>query len=268
MKILPLPPLASATILLWLAVIVGGTELWYTSNEKKFQHTPLEVIWPAALSGCKELVVPENVRQFLLSSSGRMATWRDGCEWSLFTFRWSPGRTATQSARMHRPDTCFQASGAVQPVTVAMGPANLRFKSYLFCLSGQQLFVFFTIWEEANLDGQSRALGQDWSGWSRVQRAFARQRNLGQQSLEFVISGPENYEEAFDLFKARLPKLVRCRAVETTLFKNRPTRLKGQGFNHINANSYLTSCSSLPYQRGSRNPCPPGALAFWLRYSA
>ena len=78
---------------------------------------------------------------------------------------------------MHRPDTCFQASGAIldrelDPLTVAVGLTNLRFKSYLFQQSGQPLFVFFIIWEEANLDAASRTLGQDWSGWSRVQRAF------------------------------------------------------------------------------------------------
>jgi hypothetical protein len=120
---------------------------------------------------------------------------------------------------MHHPDTCFQASGAVldrelEPVTVSVGPAGLRFRSYLFYLGGQPLFVFFTIWEEANLDGKSRMLSQDWSGWSRVQRAFARQRNLGQQSLEFVLSGALNYEEAVSMFRARLPGLVQCREVE------------------------------------------------------
>src|SRR5271167_1605669 len=49
-----------------------------------------------------------------------------------------PGRCSTENSR----------------VTVAVGPADLRFKSYLFYLSGQPLFVFFTIWEEANLDGK------------------------------------------------------------------------------------------------------------------
>jgi exosortase len=218
-KILPLAPLGYGTILLWLAAIVYATELWYASNEKKFQRTTLEITWPETLPDYKELVVPESVRQVLLSSGGRIATWHDGVEWSAYTFRWTPGRTATQSARMHRPDTCFQASGAVldrelEPVTVTVGPANLRFESYLFYLSGQSLFVFFTIWEEANLDAQSRMLGQDWSGWSRIQRAFARQRNLGQESLEFVLSGPDNYAEAVRMFKKRLPELIRCRDVE------------------------------------------------------
>ena len=216
---LRMPSFASAAILVWLAAIVGGTELWYATNENKFPHTSLEVAWPETLPGYKELAVPENVRQVLLYSTGRMATWRDGCDWALFAFNWAPGRTATQSARMHRPDTCFQASGAIldrelDPLTVAVGPTNLRFKSYLFQQSGQPLFVFFTIWEEANLDAASRTLGQDWSGWSRIQRAFARQRNLGQQSLEFVLAGPENYEQAAQLFKNRLLALVRCQYVE------------------------------------------------------
>jgi exosortase/archaeosortase family protein len=213
------PPLASATVLVWLAAIVGTTELWYASNEKKSPHATLEIAWPETKPGFEELAVPENVRQVLLSSSGQIATWHDDWEWSLFAFRWRPGRTATESARVHRPDTCLQASGATldrefEPVTVVAGPADLRFNTYLFNLNGQALFVFFTIWEEANLDAQSRTLAQDWSGWSRVQRAFTRQRNLGQQSLEFVLSGPENYAEAVRVFKNRLPELVRWRYVE------------------------------------------------------
>ena len=76
------------------------------------------------------------------------------------------------------------------------------------------LFVFFTLWEEANLDARSRAVSLDWSGWSRVQHAFARQRNLGQQSLEFILFGTEDYAEAVRMFKGRLPELVRCRDVE------------------------------------------------------
>jgi exosortase/archaeosortase family protein len=69
----PLPPLASATILLWLAAIVGGTEFWYASNENNIPHATLEITWPETLAGYKELAVPESVRQVLLSSSGRMA---------------------------------------------------------------------------------------------------------------------------------------------------------------------------------------------------
>ena len=215
-RIHPLPSIASMTILLWLAAIVGATEFWYASNEKKFQHATLEVAWPQNLPGYKELTVPESVREVLLFSSGRIAKWRDGCDWVLFAFRWGSGRTGTQSARIHRPDTCFQASGAVlnrelEPVTATVGQADLSFKSYLFYLNGKPLFVYFTIWEEANLDTESRTLGQDWSGWSRVQRAFARQRNLGQESLEFVLSGPENYAEAVRLFRNRLPELIRVR---------------------------------------------------------
>jgi exosortase len=219
LKIRSLPPLASAAILLWVAAIVGATELWYASNENKTPRVTLEINWPEIFSGYKELPVPESVRQVLLSSSGRMATWQDGCQWALFAFSWRPGRTATQSARMHRPDTCLQASGALldrelEPITATVGPANLRFNTYLFHLGGQPLFVFFTIWEEANLDATSRKLGQDWSGWSRVQRAFARERNLGQQSLEFVLSSSENYDDAVRLLKRRLPELIHCRDVE------------------------------------------------------
>jgi exosortase len=214
-----LPAIASVLILLWIATILGATEIWYESNEKHLHHNTLEVNWPEPLSSYREIAVPENIQQGLLYSTGRMASWRDKCVWSLFTFRWAPARTATLSARMHRPDTCFQASGAVlerelEPVTVTIGTANVMFESYLFDLSGQPLFVFFTIWEESNRDAKSPALRQDWSGWSRVQRAFTRERNLGQQSLEFVLAGLESYGEAVQIFRDRLPGLVRCRDLE------------------------------------------------------
>jgi hypothetical protein len=61
------------------------------------------------------LPMQDEAQHVLLCTEGRMATWIDnnGGEWTLFAFRWAPGRTATQSARLHRPENCFTASGAV-----------------------------------------------------------------------------------------------------------------------------------------------------------
>jgi hypothetical protein len=101
-----------------------------------------------------------------------------------------------------------------ESLSMRVGPANVTFQSYLFDRNGLPFFVFFTIWEEANLDAKPQVLSQDWSGWSRVQRACARQRNLGQQSLEFVLSGPDSYEEAVDLLKKRLGELIRCKEIQ------------------------------------------------------
>jgi exosortase len=51
LKFRPLVPFASVAILLWLAAIVCGTELWYASNEQDVQHVTLAVTWPSALPG-------------------------------------------------------------------------------------------------------------------------------------------------------------------------------------------------------------------------
>ena len=51
-------------------------------------------------------------------------------------------------------------------------------------------------------------MGQDWSGISRLQRVWFGQRNLGQETLEIVLSGAISDGEARTTLQAELGKIV------------------------------------------------------------
>ena len=118
---------------------------------------------------------------------------------------------------MHRPENCFQGSGAVlheelSPTIVEIGGIPHAFRTYLFDRNGTTLHVVLLVWENGNRDVVPSALSQDWSGISRLQRVWFGQRNLGQQILEIVLSGATSDEEARMALQAELGKIVQIRS--------------------------------------------------------
>ncbi|HTD16835.1 MAG TPA: exosortase/archaeosortase family protein [Chthoniobacterales bacterium] len=210
---LSLPPTEVVAVCVWATATFAATEFWYGHADPAALR--LDIHWPEGQRAFRDLPVPDDARHNLLCDEGRIATWfdPDGGNWTLCTFRWAPGRTATQSARLHRPENCFTAIGAV--LERDLGSAKLMidgvpitFRSYLFERNGAPVIVFYTIWEEANRDRLSGDLLQDYSGLSRLQRVLRRQRNLGQQSLEFVLTGRTDFSAARAEFERTLPLLV------------------------------------------------------------
>ncbi|PWT81527.1 MAG: hypothetical protein C5B58_09765 [Acidobacteria bacterium] len=208
---LPLP-LAGA-IWIWVSATFIFAHYWYGSSE--LASLRLEIHWPENEHAFRYLPIQDEARHILLFTEGRMATWvdNDGGEWSLSAFRWASGQTATQSARLHRPENCFTASGAVlkrelETTTVMIDAVPITFRSYLFELNGVPLIVFYTIWEEANPDRLSGRVLQDYSRLSRLERVLTHERNLGQQSLEFVLTGTTGFRETQSRFKRALPLLL------------------------------------------------------------
>jgi exosortase/archaeosortase family protein len=205
-------PLAAA-ICLWVTATFIFTQNWYRSGEPGSLR--LEIRWPESENAFRYLPMQDEAQHVLLCTEGRMATWvdSDGGGWTLFAFRWAPGRSATQSARLHRPENCFTASGAVlnrelETTTVMIDAVPITFRSYLFERNGVPLIVFYTIWEEANPDHLSGTFLQDYSGLSRLQRVLTHERNLGQQSLEFVLTAGTDFREIQSRFKHALPLLL------------------------------------------------------------
>jgi exosortase len=205
-------PLAAA-VCIWLTATFIFTHYWYGSGEPGSLR--LEIRWPENENAFRYLPMQDEAQHVLLCTEGRMASWVDseGGGWKLFAFRWAPGRTATQSARLHRPENCFTASDAVlkrelEATTVMIDTVPITFRSYLFERKGVPLVVFYTIWEEANPDRLSKTVLQDYSGLSRLQRVLTHERNLGQQSLEFVLTDRTGFRETQSRFKHALPLLL------------------------------------------------------------
>jgi hypothetical protein len=202
-------------VAVWIALFLLATEIWYRRNEK-LDSRFLTVTWPSDALHLTELSISDTARRLLLYDSARCASWRDssGLDWSVYFLVWNSGRTSTQSARIHRPENCFQGSGAIlladlKPVRVDVGGAGLSFRSYLFAKDGVPLYVYYLVWEEANLDVDPAIANQDFSGFSRLQRVWLAQRNLGQQSIEIVLSGVRDEDQAIQAIRANLGRMVR-----------------------------------------------------------
>ena len=97
----------------------------------------------------------------------------------------------------------------LKPIHLTTDGAVLWFRSYLFEKDERPLYVYYTVWEEANLDADPALVKQDWSGFSRLQRVWLAQRNLGQQSVEIVLSGVRDEQEARTALQAKLGDIVR-----------------------------------------------------------
>jgi exosortase len=208
-----LPWSLAAAICTWFIATLIFTHYWYRSGEPSSLR--LEIRWPENENAFRYLPMQDEAQHVLLCTESRIASWvgSNGGGWTLFALRWARGRTATQSARLHRPENCFTASGAVlkrelETTTVMIDAVPLTFRSYLFERNGVPLVVFYTLWEEANPDRLSGRLLQDYSGLSRLQRVLDHERNLGQQSLEFVLTGRSDFRETQSRFKHALPLLL------------------------------------------------------------
>jgi exosortase len=207
----------------WFLFFVIATDSWYRRNEvniPKTQH--LSVEWPRNGSPVVELPVSTSAKRILLYDAAKCAAWEDhrGIHWAFYSFVWNSGRTSTQSARVHRPENCLQGSGAILQselgqTIVELAGIPLLFNTYLFVRGGTPLYVFYLIWEETNRDASMPAVRQDWSGWGRLERVWLGQRNLGQEGLEIVLTGPADLAAAEAILQEDLGKIVRLNGSAT-----------------------------------------------------
>ena len=202
-------------LVVWITLFLLVTELWYRSHEIPNPRY-LTVHWPAWAMNLTELPVSDGARRILLCDTVKCASWKDaaGLSWMTYFITWNSGRTSTQSARIHRPENCLQGSGAIlqaelEPTEIILGDSRVQFRSYRFEREGLPLFVYYTVWEEGNRDINNVGASQDWSGFSRLQRVWFGQRNLGQQSIEVILAGTQDEAVARTALQTKLPSFVR-----------------------------------------------------------
>jgi exosortase len=212
-----LPTAIPLSLVAALFAIECATHFWYSAHEHSsgVHDSSLRIAWPRTEAEFRRLAISDNARRILLFTTGNAAAWEDdaGRAWSAYHLVWAPGRTSTQSARMHRPETCLEATGAVliqefgrEKVAIPGGALSCR--EYLFRRDDAPLYVLFSLYEQQPVDRDSKAMLQDWSGWSRVQRALAGERNLGQESVEIAMRPLPGEKDAVNVMKKRLATLV------------------------------------------------------------
>jgi exosortase len=202
----------------WLACVEGGTAAWYGSRE--VHQAPLSrwtVALPVNAPGYQTVTIDERSTRLLRYDEGESARWKipgpPPADCTLFFFRWEPGRTSATRAAMHQPHICLTASGltqtgdwGIEPIRTARG-VTLPVRRYEFLFNGRRIYVFYVAWQD---HAASAPIADHPSGrWSRLEPVFERRRNLGQQTLEWIVSGAANLGEASAEFQSQADALIR-----------------------------------------------------------
>lgn len=202
----------------WSLVCFVATEVWYRAHEVKNSGV---FHWSAAppenKPGFQKIELPPRSLKLLTFDLGATGRWpeEDGSEWTVYFFRWNPtSANAIFRARQHRPDVCLPASGLRMVedggvVLFTVGHLKFPFHCYVYESEGRTLHVFFCQWEDGERK-QTGLAGSEQSG--RVITALKGRRHLGQQNLEFIISGYRSLDEASTALASTLPGLIQMEA--------------------------------------------------------
>jgi exosortase/archaeosortase family protein len=205
----------SSALLLWFFVEEVSIEAWYRAHEPKWQGWSWAVEWPQQSEGFHFTEIPKRSLALLMCDQSMAAAWKepDGTDWSTFWLRWNPGNPAAEAAKVHRPDVCLNAEGALMEKDMGVhlntvGGLQMPFHSYLFRMGEKPLYVFFCLYEEipgvANTSATARFEATDM-----FERALKGRRHIGQQTLELAIVDARSEQSALQAFQARLGQLIK-----------------------------------------------------------
>jgi exosortase len=205
-----IPQLILATLLLLTVIAEAGTQVWYRAHESRTaQIAPWNVAWPTTAANWKVVPVDEAAQELLRYNEGGGGDWfADGHNWSMYFFKWLPGRTAGLFIKNHRPDICLPASGmtqrgGVQNKLLIVNGIPLPIRSYVFENAGRTLHVFYCYWDGSPPD-PGRLNQENWTASGRLEAVKRGKRDVGTQMLEIVSWG---YEDAAKAEAAALEQL-------------------------------------------------------------
>ncbi|MEN3371201.1 MAG: hypothetical protein V7609_3344 [Verrucomicrobiota bacterium] len=211
-----IPRFVLVALLVLTVVAEAGTQLWYRAHESQTaQLAPWTVAWPTQAANWKQVPVEESAQGLLRYNEGGGGDWTgdDGHNFSMYFFKWLPGRTAGLFIKNHRPDICLPASGmklrgGVQNKLITVNGVALPIRAYVFENGGRALHVFYCYW-----DGTPPEPGmvdhENWTAAGRLEAVRKGKRDVGTQMLEIVAWGYDNDEKAEQAAIEQLSKIVR-----------------------------------------------------------
>jgi exosortase/archaeosortase family protein len=210
-----IPRWVAISVLAWIGITEVSTEVWYRTHERDLvSNAHWSVAWPTQAAHFKKTAVPEKSLAILRCSNSDSAVWEDaeGNEWSAFFLRWDAGKNSIQLAKGHRPDICFPAAGAnlvedLGQITINVNGIDLPFKHQTFESGSRLLHVFYCLWSD-RISRKDKPLIENSPWSSRLQAVVEGKRNLGQQVLEVVISGPQTSDAAVSLIQQQSLNLI------------------------------------------------------------
>ena len=199
----------------WILFTVIGTEIWYRGHERP--ETPKwSVAWPVRKREFVEIPISKVEADVLLFNEGRGAEWTngDGSHWIAYFFRWAEGPSSSRIlARNHRPENCFPGAGYKLcddhgMITVEAKGLSIPFHALDFEEGGNKAYVFFCLWEEGLKNSERPRIEDQWTRLAKFRSVLLGQRNLGQQTLEIVVSGYDSPEKAETAFRREIVTLI------------------------------------------------------------
>jgi len=196
-----------------LLVSLVGTEVWYRAHEgEETRHWSFE--WPVRKARFAEVAIPQPAADMLRFDEGRAASWMDsdGSRWTAFFFKWAAGPSRSRLlAQGHRPEICLPAAGYKLrriggTIAIEAGGLTIPFRALDFDYDGRPTYVFFCLWQDGS--GQPR-ISEVWTRLARLECVLLGERNLGQQTLEIVISGYGTPDEAEGALRRQIEDLIR-----------------------------------------------------------
>jgi hypothetical protein len=195
----------------WFLVTVLSAEIWYRAHETgETLHWSFEL--PTTKDHFSEVPIPD-----ALGDTRRAASWTetDGSRWTAFFFRWDAGPPSSRIlARMHRPEICMPTAGyklrGEKDITIKVKELLIPFRVLDFDYDDRQVYVFFSLWQDRLKSGEQLRIPNHWDDrLVGLQSVLLGERNLGQQTLEIVISGYPDPQEAEGALRRQIDNLIR-----------------------------------------------------------
>jgi exosortase len=206
----------SLALLAWLVLVEAGVESWYRWHEARLPKSVVwSVEWPRSNATYSELKLSPKTQQLLRYDAGGSGVWReaDGTLWQMIYLRWLPGRIAVYLAKTHTPDVCLPAAGRTVEANPDLEylPVNglrLPFRTYTMNETGRTSYVFYCLWQDRALERFFQKMDLSDYG-NRLSAVSEGKRNLGQRSLEIIISGYADFAQAKTALMRQLQTMIK-----------------------------------------------------------
>ncbi len=211
-----LPGWLGPSLAAWVFVGAVATELWFYESGP----TPIGPFRIEPIAGSEHLRIPtvalssfHSTEAVALKGTGPART-----QWLLYFFHWDFGPAFSRiAASMHNPELCLPGGGrelneSRGEMTVSVAGRDVRFHAYSFREGDRLLFVYHGIWAFQSPRGAAFGPLSFHKHIATVQSVIRRERNLGQQSAELVVSGCRTNAEADAAFRQLISELLVPRA--------------------------------------------------------
>jgi exosortase len=202
-----------AIFFVWILLVEVGVFHWYGHN-RAAESSGWDVTWPKSETKFEVVPIAPEAQTLLRYTDGGGASWigPEGHRFTMYFFRWLPGRTAALFVRNHRPDICLPASGMTlrsdSATLIDVNNFTLPVRSYRFDYRGRPLHVYYCYWGGRTFS-QTSYSEEDWTAAGRLKTAWRGERENGTQMLELAVWGYQDDDDARAALLHELKKIVR-----------------------------------------------------------